>query len=93
MYWNLEGVGSSYFEIFSNTIRVVKTIGSEKEHLGYRRELKIRKEVAELGRGNISGRRCLRKRGCSWFLPPPGGPHTGMRVVSSTSLKNNLFLS
>lgn len=55
MYWNLEGVGRSSFDILSKTASVVKTIGSEKEHLGAKRELKILKAVEDDGVGNISG--------------------------------------
>lgn len=29
IYWNLEGVGKSYFVTLSNTFSVVNTIGSE----------------------------------------------------------------
>lgn len=60
MYWNLLGVGNSYFEIFSNTASVVKTIGSLKEHFGASRPLKILKAVPELGVGNINGNRRLK---------------------------------
>lgn len=62
MYWNFDGVGSSYLVTLSNTFRVVSTIGSEKLHLGARRELKILKAVDEEGVGNIKGSSCLRKR-------------------------------
>jgi hypothetical protein len=82
MYWNLLGVGSSYFEIFSNTARVVRTIGSLKEHLGARRPLKILKAVPELGVGNIKGSSWRRNLKESWLRPPPGGAQTGIKVVS-----------
>lgn len=65
-------------------------MGQANAHLGARRELKILKAVEELGVGNIKGRSCLRKRNDSWFRPPPGGPHTGISVVSTTSLKKSL---
>lgn len=72
---------------------MVRTIGSEYEHLGARRELKILKAVDELGVGNIRGRSCLKNLKESWFRPPPGGPQTGIKVVSTTSLKKSLCLS
>ena len=86
MYWNLLGVGSNYFDIFSNTLRVVRTIGSANEHFGASNELNILKAVLELGVGNIKGRSCLKNLEESWFLPPPGGPQTGINVVSTTCL-------
>jgi hypothetical protein len=55
MYWNLEGVGKSSFEILSNTASVVRTIGSLNEHLGAKSELKILKAVELFGVGNIKG--------------------------------------
>lgn len=82
MYWNLLGVGSSSFDIFSNTANVVNTIGSLKEHLGESRLLKILKAVPELGVGNIKGRSCRKNLNESWLRPPPGGAHTGIKVVS-----------
>jgi hypothetical protein len=93
MYWNLLGVGRSYFDIFSNTCKVVNTIGSEKEHFGASKELKILKAVELFGLGNINGTKCLRNLKESWFRPPPGGAHTGIRVVSYTCLKKSLCLS
>jgi len=86
----LEGVGSNYLDIFSKTCKVVRTIGSEKEHFGASNELNILKAVEELGVGNIKGNNCLRKRKDNWLRPPPGGPQTGIKVVSTTSLKNSL---
>ena len=68
----------------------MKTIGSEKVHLGANRELKILKAVDDEGVGNINGNKSLRYLNESWFRPPPGGAHTGIIVVSITSLKNNL---
>lgn len=56
MYWNLLGVGNNYFDILSNTAKVVKTIGSLKEHFGDNKPLKILKAVPELGVGNIKGK-------------------------------------
>lgn len=87
------GVGRSYCEIFSNTFNVVRTTGSEKEHLGASKELKILVAVAELGVGNIRGSNNLRYLKESWLRPPPGGAHTGTIVVSMISLKNNFCLS
>ena len=60
MYWNLLGVGKSSLVILSKTARVVKTIGSENEHLGARRELKILKAVPDEGVGNMMGTSCLK---------------------------------
>ena len=40
----------------------MSTIGSEKEHFGASKELKILKAVDELGVGNMSGKSCLKKR-------------------------------
>jgi hypothetical protein len=65
-------------------------IGYEKAHLGASKELNILKAVEELGVGNINGSKCLKNRKESWFRPPPGGPHTGIKVVSTTYLKNSL---
>ena len=79
--------------IFSNTCKVVKTIGYENEHFGANNELKILKAVPELGVGNIKGITCLKNLEESWFLPPPGGAQTGIIVVSTTCLKNNFDLS
>jgi hypothetical protein len=87
IYWNLLGVGRSYFDIFSKTCNVVKTIGSENAHFGASKELKILKAVDELGVGNIKGNSCLKNLNDNWFLPPPGGPQTGIKVVSTTYLK------
>lgn len=60
IYWNLDGVGSNYLDIFSNTARVVKTIGYEKVHFGASIELKILKAVPDEGVGNIKGINCLK---------------------------------
>ena len=93
MYWNFDGVGRSYFEIFSNTANVVNTIGSLNEHLGANNELNILKAVELFGVGNIKGINWRKNLYDSWLRPPPGGAHTGITVVSSTCLKNNLCLS
>lgn len=60
MYWNLLGVGRSSLVIFSKTAKVVRTIGSEKEHFGAKRELKILKAVPDDGVGNMIGNNCLK---------------------------------
>lgn len=80
-------------DTFSKTAIVVLTIGSENEQFGASNELNILKAVDELGVGKFNGIICLKNRNESWFLPPPGGAHTGSIVISTTCLKNNFVLS
>ena len=82
MYWNLLGVGKSSLDILSKTANVVNTIGSLKEHFGANNPLKILNAVPELGVGSINGRSCRKNLKESWLRPPPGGAHTGIKVVS-----------
>jgi hypothetical protein len=55
--------------------------------------LKILKAVDELGVGNIKGSSWRKKRKDNWLRPPPGGPQTGIKVVSTTYLKNSFWRS
>jgi len=37
--------------------------------------------------------KCLNNLGVTLFLPPPGGAHADIKLVSLTYLKNNFFKS